>query len=60
MNEVRKKAKALGIKANRPKKDDLIRMIQRAEGFSDCYGRAGSYCDQEACCFRDDCLTLSD
>ena len=51
------KAKALGVKAKNPKKADLIRMIQRAEGNPDCFGRAEGHCDRMDCCFRSDCLT---
>ena len=60
MSEVREKAKKLGIKARNPKKSDLIKMIQRAEGNPDCFGTAEVYCDQETCCFRNDCMTLND
>ena len=56
MKEVMAKAKALGVKANKPKKDGLIRMIQRTEGNFDCFGTALDYCDQEQCWFRSDCL----
>jgi hypothetical protein len=56
MNEVRRLAKAHGIKTNRKAKDDLIREIQRAEGNFDCFGSAGDYCDQLECRFRDMCL----
>jgi hypothetical protein len=56
MNEVRARAKVLGIKAKNPSKGDLIRMIQAAEGNFDCFGSAGDYCDQEQCAFREECL----
>jgi len=56
MNEVRKKARKLGIRVQHPRKADLIRMIQRAEGNFDCFGSANGSCDQVTCCFRDDCL----
>ncbi|SMC18126.1 hypothetical protein SAMN02746041_00466 [Desulfacinum hydrothermale DSM 13146] len=56
MQEVRIKAKALGINSFGKKKVDLIREIQRAEGNFDCFGRAQGYCDQWDCCFRDACL----
>lgn len=56
MNEVRAKAKTLGIKAKNPKKADLIRMIQAAEGNFDCFGTAEDYCDQEQCSFKSDCV----
>ena len=57
MNEIREKAKALGIKVMATtKKADLIRQIQKAEENFDCFGTAKDYCDQSDCCFREDCL----
>lgn len=60
MEEVRAKAKALGLKSTFGlSKGELIRRIQRAEGNFDCFGSAKDYCDQLECCFREDCLTPS-
>jgi len=59
MNELRKTAKTLGIKAKNLKKIELVKKIQKAEGNFDCFGTAKSYCDQDACCFREDCLSLN-
>jgi hypothetical protein len=60
MQEIRAKAKALGIKNTFGlKKEELIRRIQKAEGYFDCFGTAKDYCDQVQCCFRDDCLKPS-
>jgi predicted metal-binding transcription factor (methanogenesis marker protein 9) len=56
MDEVREKAKKFGIKTARMKKEDLIRAVQVAEGNFPCFGSAAGYCDQEACCWIDDCL----
>ena len=57
MDEIREKAKALGIKVMvTAKKGDLIRQIQKAEGNFDCFDKAEDYCDQWDCCFREDCL----
>jgi hypothetical protein len=56
MDEVRERAKALGIKTGQMKKADLIRRIQKAEGNFACFGTAKDYCDQWNCCFREDCL----
>jgi hypothetical protein len=56
MDEVRERAKALGIKTGQMKKADLIRRIQKAEGNFDCFGTAQNNCDQWNCCFREDCL----
>jgi len=57
MNEIKMKAKALGIKVMATtRKADLIRKIQRAEGNFDCFGTATEYCDQWDCCYREECL----
>ncbi len=60
MQEIRVKAKALGINSFGKKKAELIREIQRAEGNFDCFGTARGYCDQMDCCFRDLCLAEGD
>ncbi len=56
MDEVRARAKSLGVKTARTKKVEIIRAIQRAEGNFPCFGTADGYCDQLDCCFREDCL----
>lgn len=56
MDEVREKAKKIGLKTSRMKKDDLIRAIQMAEGNFPCFGSAENYCDQAGCCWQDECL----
>jgi len=56
MQEVRERAKKLGVSSFGKKKADLIREIQRAEGNFDCFGTALGFCDQQECVFRDICL----
>ncbi len=56
MEKVRERAKKLGLKSGRMKKEDLIRAIQEAEGNFPCFGSADEFCDQSACCWRTDCL----
>ena len=56
MKEVKEMAKALGLKAGKLKKAELIRDIQVKEGNFPCFGTAEGYCDQMACTFREDCL----
>lgn len=56
MIDVREKAKKMGLKTSRMKKEDIIRAIQTAEGNFPCFGTASAYCDQEGCCWQDDCL----
>lgn len=56
MDEVRARAKSLGVKTARTKKVEIIRAIQRAEGNFPCFGTTDGYCDRLDCCFREDCL----
>lgn len=56
MDEVRKKARELGLKTAKMKKEDLIRAVQAAEGNFPCFGTAAGFCDQSLCCWIDDCL----
>jgi len=59
MNEVRKKAKALGISPGKMKKAELIHSIQIAEGSTPCFGTSGGQCVSFDCCFMQDCLKIS-
>jgi hypothetical protein len=54
-DEVKAKAKNLGISNPSPNRAELIKQIQRAEGFETCF-KAKSKCDQTACCWRDECI----
>ena len=56
LTEVKSKAKEVGVSVGKMKKPDLIRAIQVAEGNTDCFGMPEGSCDQENCCFRNDCL----
>ena len=39
---------------------EAVRMEQRSEGHFDCFGRAGEgYCDQGACSYHAECLSVS-
>jgi hypothetical protein len=61
IQEIRGKAKALALKNTFGlSKAELIRRIQKGEGNFDCFGTAKDYCDQFECCFREDCLGLSE
>jgi hypothetical protein len=55
-DEIRAKAKALGIKTKVVKKADLIRQIQKAEGNFDCFGLSKDNGDEGNGCFGEDCL----
>jgi len=56
LDEVKKIAAELGIKAGKLRKADLIQQIQQAEGNDQCYATGKSaVCGQEDCLWRDDC-----
>ena len=55
MQEVREKAKALGLKTGGMKKVDLIRAIQSEEGNTPCFQTEVNDCDQVDCSWRNDC-----
>jgi hypothetical protein len=56
MQEVREKAKALGLKTFGMKKVDLIRVIQSKEGNTPCFQTFVDSCEQSNCCWRSMCL----
>jgi hypothetical protein len=56
MNEIRMKAKALGITPGKMKKPDLIHAIQVAEGCTPCFGKSNGQCSHTDCCFMTDCF----
>ncbi len=55
MPEIKNKAKALGIRPGKMKKEELIRAVQSAEGNNPCFGTAGGDCTNTECCFIRDC-----
>ena len=56
LSEIEKKAKGMGIKDTwKFTKKDLIKTIQRTEGFSDCFGTRSS-CAETVCCWKGDCV----
>ena len=58
MVEIKEKATTLDIKPGKMKKADLIRSIQKKEGNFECFDTAEDFCDQDECCWQDDCLVL--
>ena len=56
MQEVREKAKTLGLKTFGIKKINLIRSIQSEEGHTPCFQTGVDSCDQTDCCWRSICL----
>jgi hypothetical protein len=59
INEIKQKAKALGINCNKMKKAEIIHAIQKAEGNTPCFGKSNDgQCQYTNCCFIDDCLKI--
>ncbi len=56
MSKVRKRAAELGITAGKMNKAELIRSIQRAEGFHPCFATSNGECSQSECLFHKDCI----
>lgn len=56
MNEVKQKAKSIGVTPGRMKKADLIHAIQQAEGNEVCFSTEKDYCEQKQYCWRGDCV----
>jgi hypothetical protein len=56
MNKIRNIAKEKGVAPGKMGRTDLIRAIQRAEGYSDCFATTHvNKCDQPNCLWRVDC-----
>ena len=57
LTKIRSLAKDVGVKPGKMRKADLIRTIQRSEGYFDCFGTAvAGDCDQLNCLWREDCF----
>jgi len=57
LDEVKKIAAELGIKAGKLRKAELIQQIQRTEANDPCYGTGkAADCGQEECLWREDCV----
>ena len=60
MQDIRKIAKDNGLKTGKLNKTLLVKQIQITEGNFDCFASASNdYCDQSACIWQNDCLTLA-
>ena len=59
VSEVNKRAKALGLQPGKLEKIDVIHAIQNKEGNSPCFQTGLESCDQFNCCWRNDCLSVS-
>lgn len=58
MGELKERAKSFGISCGKLKKTDLIQAIQKAEGFTVCYGNSNGNCQNSDCCFMQDCMKI--
>lgn len=56
MGEVKEKAKRMGLKVGKTKKDELIKSIQLSEGNFPCFGTTDGSCDRADCLWRTDCI----
>lgn len=57
MQEIREIAIREGVKTGKLKKAELIRAIQKAEGYSDCFATPyANECNQTSCLWREDCM----
>jgi len=57
LTKIRSLAKDAGVKPGKMRKADLIRSIQRSEGYFDCFATAvDGTCDQLDCLWREDCF----
>jgi len=58
IQEIKRKAIALGITPGNMNKRELIHAIQIAEGYTPCFGTTNGKCVQTNCCFLEDCLKI--
>jgi hypothetical protein len=59
MEDIRKKARKLGINTGKMGKAELIHAIQRTEGNTPCFGNSNNgNCPYTNCCFRSDCFKV--
>jgi len=60
LQNVRERAKTLGVKTTKMSKMNLIRSIQLSEGNFNCFATAiNGECDQMECVWRKDCFSSS-
>ncbi len=57
LTKIRSLARDAGVKPGKMRKAELIRSIQRSEGYFDCFASAtDGECDQLGCLWREDCF----
>jgi hypothetical protein len=60
MADIRKIARQKGINSWKLNKTELIRTVQRAEGYDNCFATPHvSTCDQLNCLWREDCVNIA-
>jgi hypothetical protein len=60
MQDIRERAKGVGIKPSRMTKVELVKAIQLSEGNFSCFATAvDNECDQLNCIWRDDCFAAA-
>ena len=58
MGQIKQKALSVGVQPGKMKKTELIRSIQKAEGYTPCFGTSNEQCPYTDCCFMADCLKI--
>ena len=59
LDEIKEIAKYHNVKVGKLKKSDLVRAIQQTEKNEECFDTGNAViCGQNACLWREDCLTL--
>lgn len=60
MEQIRARARNMGVKPGKLNKTALVRAIQHREGNFDCFARAANgVCDQDACLWRTSCFVTA-
>jgi hypothetical protein len=55
MNDIRERAKGMGLDSGSLPKKEMIRFIQEKEGHTPCFKTDQASCNQYDCCWRSDC-----
>jgi len=58
MSRIKQKAISIGVQPGEMSKTELIRSIQKAEGYTPCFGISNGQCPYIDCCFMADCLKM--
>ena len=58
MGQIIQKAISVGVQPGEMNKTELIRSIQKAEGYTPCFGTSNGQCPYVDCCFMEDCLKI--